>query len=192
MFAKLWCRSFCGKSETLCRFIVLSALCVAWVGCVTTTGGRKLVVPIEPGEKTCTLVLENPMMGTLIGKFGLSTTVAIDGFTPIQWGTSNSGEATTFKLPAGNHQLVVLCVDPFSNNQVYMVEFLAINFDAGADKVYRIKVQGGDFSMREFIYRFSYEGWSNDESADWPVEKVFKSPSPLFGLNSRDSGGEKS
>jgi len=187
-----FCRGGFGTRLTrLSSVTAIIVLCAIGAGCAMKKGERKLFVPLESGEKTCTLVFENPLRSSPFGELMVPTVLVIDGFMPCKWDSFKCCQTSSFKIPVGNHQILVAGAYPFQQSQsayrpdgycrmpLGFVTLLDINVDTQADKTYKIKVEES-WSIHEVKYRISYEGWPADDMEAWPTDKAFKNP--IFGM----------
>lgn len=160
------------------------------MGCATVNKSKPAYPTLESGQPGSVLKLENTMadsMWALQMKAGIGLQVTVDGFSPLEQDKLKTGGqlraktfipkgATEVHLAAGSHTLrhqgTVLGNSPYRFNPVDM----SFETEEGKTYVIRFKNTTTAFTLR---YAVGYEGWSTEQTSQWPTEVRFANP--IFG-----------
>lgn len=166
-------------------FSLILPICLV-TGCVNV---KPAYPPLSAGTPASVLKLDNTMADSMWAQFQFKTPigliVTIDGFSPLEHAKLKSGGqwqskqfipngVTEVRLPAGSHTLVhqgrILLLD---NRYYFNPVTMAFDTEEGKTYVIRFKSTSTAFKIR---YAVEYEGWSTEQSSQWPTEVSIANP----------------
>ena len=159
--------------------VILGVFSLLIAGCATTPP----YPAVESGAPACVLRLENQMSTfEMLAQFEIPTpawvAVKVDGFLPattdhLVRGSYLPKGTIELRLPAGDHELVNEA--ELIGRGIYYFKPVAFRFGTVTGKTYTIRFKGAGSAMKPG-YTIEYEGWSDEEKAQWPHEHYIANP----------------
>lgn len=166
-------------------------LLIALVSGCATPNAKPAYPPLAAGTPASVLKLDNTMTCSMWAQFefkaAIGVSVTIDGFSPLEPATLKSGwqpqskqfipkGITEVRLPAGSHTLVHKGQGLGQNT--YYFNPVNMTFDTEEGKTYVIRFKNTTKGTK-IRYAVEYEGWSTEQSSQWPNEVGVANP--MFG-----------
>lgn len=160
------------------------------MGCATVNKSKPAYPTLESGQPGSVLKLDNTMSDSAWAmqmKAPIGLQVAVDGFSPAAQDKLKTGGkfgpktfipkgTTEIRLAPGSHtlrhQAKILGKSQYYFNPVDM----SFDTDEGKTYVIRFKNTSTLFNLR---YAVEYEGWSTEQTSQWPTEVRYANP--IFG-----------
>jgi hypothetical protein len=167
----------------------LLTMCLV-TGCVSPNA-KPAYPPLAAGTPASVLKLDNTMTCSMWAQFkfkaAIGVSVTIDGFSPLEPDKLKSGwqpqskelipkGITEVRLPAGSHTLVHKGQGLGQNT--YYFNPVNMTFDTEEGKTYVIRFKNTTRGAK-IRYAVEYEGWSTEQSSQWPNEVGVANP--IFG-----------
>lgn len=149
--------------EALCCIIGILLLLS---GCAST---RKADLPVyermDKASAGSSLTFDMPFSPYWYNRYAK---VSVDGFAVNQYMYLPKGK-TTIDLDPGNHQLQLYIEKRQYDIQSLPSEPMEFKFNTAPGKEYVIHIKK-DYGFAKASFKFSYEGWNEDESAGFPLQ----------------------
>ncbi|MGO9199652.1 MAG: hypothetical protein ACLQM8_03825 [Limisphaerales bacterium] len=162
---------------------------VIWLAAGCSTAQVKPAYPApEAGAPASILKLDNTMADSMWAaqlKAGIGLKVTVDGFSPLEKAKLKGGGqigatkqllpkgVTELRLPSGSHTLVH--EGKVLGRSRYYFNPVSISFDTEPGKTYVVRFKNSTTLMK-LQYAVEYEGWSSEQTSQWPNEIKFANP----------------